>query len=88
MQNTGVNSAEVSPRSAEASSIKDYIMVLKQQLADAYGQLKEYKKASEEYRGEIEQMRHVLEAVNQDQMSHVVPKLQLTSDTYNKALNA
>ena len=88
MQNTGVNSAEVSPRSAEASSIKDYIMVLKQQLADAYLQLKEYKKASEEYRGEIEQMRHVLEAVNQDQMSHVVPKLQLTSDTYNKALNA
>ena len=31
-------------------------------------------------------MRHVLEAVNQDNMSHIVPKLQLTSDTYNVAL--
>ena len=35
-----------------------------QQLADAYENLKEYKKQSELYRGEIEQMRHVLEAVN------------------------
>ena len=43
---------------------------------------------SELYRGEIEQMRHVLEAVNQDNMSHIVPKLQLTSDTYNTALAA
>ena len=43
---------------------------------------------SELYRGEIEQMRHVLEAVNQDNMSHIVPKLQLTSDTYNSALAA
>ena len=33
-------------------------------------------------------MRHVLEAVNQDNMSHIVPKLQLTSDTYNAALAA
>ena len=33
-------------------------------------------------------MRHVLEAVNQDNMSHIVPKLQLTSDTYNTALAA
>ena len=41
---------------------------------------------SESYRGEIEQMRHVLEAVNQDNMSHIVPKLQLTSDTYNNAI--
>ena len=31
-------------------------------------------------------MRHVLEAVNQDNMSHIVPKLQLISDTYNTAL--
>ena len=33
-------------------------------------------------------MRHVLEAVNQDNMSHIVPKLQLTSDSYNMALAA
>ena len=31
-------------------------------------------------------MRHVLESVNQDNMSHIVPKLQLISDTYNKAM--
>ena len=42
---------------------------------DAYEQLKEYKKQSEQYRGEIEQMRHVLESVNQDNMSHIVPRL-------------
>jgi hypothetical protein len=56
------------------------------QLADSYGKLKEYKKQSELYRGEIEQMRHVLESVNQDNMSHIVPKLQLISDTYNQAI--
>ena len=56
------------------------------QLTDAYSELKEYKKLSELYRGEIEQMRHVLEAVNQDNMSHLVPKLQLISDTYNHAI--
>ena len=52
----------------------------------AHSELKEYKKLSELYRGEIEQMRHVLESVNQDNMSHIVPKLQLTSDTYNSAI--
>ena len=45
------------------------------QLNDAYDNLKEYKRLIEQYRGEIEQMRHVLEAVNQDNMSHIVPKL-------------
>jgi len=78
----------MSPRQNEANSVKDYIAKLKGQLSDAYDQLKEYKKMSEAYRGEIEQMRHVLEAVNQDNMSHIVPKLQLTSDTYNTALAA
>ena len=73
MQNVG----DQSPRSQEANSIKDYINKLKVsftqlvshsmvqgQLGDAYGELKDYKKLSEQYRGEIEQMRHVLEAVN------------------------
>ena len=69
-----------------SDSVKEYIAKLKQQLADAYEQLKEYKKQSELYRGEIEQMRHVLEAVNQDNMSHIVPRLQLISDTYNQAI--
>ena len=59
---------------------------LQQQLADAYDNLKEYRKQSEQYRGEIEQMRHVLESVNQDNMSHIVPRLQLISDTYNTAI--
>ena len=122
--NINVNSAEqinsggqVSPRTNEANSIKNYILNLKvrrishyqesinsiaialltsnylsplsqDQLSGAYDNLKDYKKLSEQYRGEIEQMRHVLEAVNQDNMSHIVPKLQLTSDTYNHAIAA
>ena len=71
-QSLNQNSAEhsqaqlgnVSPRQSEANSVKDYIGKLRGQLADAYDQLKDYKKLSEAYRGEIEQMRHVLEAVN------------------------
>ena len=55
---------QTSPRSSEANSVKDYILKLKGQLGEAYGQLKEYKKLQESYRSEIEQMRHVLEAVN------------------------
>mmetsp|Transcript_8091 Transcript_8091/g.9317 ORF Transcript_8091/g.9317 Transcript_8091/m.9317 type:complete len:86 (+) Transcript_8091:1-258(+) len=53
-----------SPTGSDPNSIKDYISKLKQQLSDAYDNLKEYKKQSELYRGEIEQMRHVLESVN------------------------
>ena len=110
---SALNTGQVSPRAAEANSIKDYIAKLKVrtkhinylyflllltlklildfdqgQLTDAYSELKEYKKLSELYRGEIEQMRHVLEAVNQDNMSHLVPKLQLISDTYNHAISS
>ena len=73
-----------------SSEISDplFVIFLQDQLGDAHQQLIEYKKLSESYRGEIEQMRHVLEAVNQDNMSHIVPKLQLTSDTYNSAIAA
>ena len=40
------------------------------------------------YRADIELMRHELETMNSDNMSHIVPKLQLTSDTYNAAIAA
>ena len=40
------------------------------------------------YRAEIENMRHELEKVNSDNMSHILPKLQLTSETYNAAIIA
>ena len=59
---------------------------MQQQLNNAYTQLKEYKKQIELYRGEIEQMRHELETVNSDNMSHLVPRLQLISDSYNEAI--
>ena len=51
-------------------------------------QLKDYKKQIELYRGEIETMRHALETLNSDNMSHIVPRLQLTSDSYNAAIAA
>ena len=54
----------------------------------AYGQLKEYKKQIDSYRAEIETMRHTLETLNSDNMSHIVPRLQLTSDQYNAAIAA
>ena len=31
-------------------------------------------------------MRHELEKVNSDNMSHILPKLQLISETYNSAI--
>merc|ERR1711957_809722 len=40
----------------------------------------------ETYRDEIETMRHELEKVNSDNMSHILPKLQLISETYNSAI--
>ena len=40
------------------------------------------------YRAEIETMRHELEKVNPNNMSHILPKLQLTSETYNAAIIA
>ena len=55
---------------------------------NAYGSLKEYKKQIEVYRAEIETMRHTLETLNSDNMSHIVPRLQLTSDAYNAAIAA
>ena len=48
--------------------------------------LKEYKKQIELYRADIELLRHELETMNSDTMSHIVPKLQLSSDTYNAAI--
>ena len=57
-------------------------------LSNAQADLKEYKRQQEQYRTEIEQMRHKLETLNQDNMSHLMPKLQLLSDTYNSAIAA
>jgi len=33
-------------------------------------------------------MRHKLETLNQDNMAHLMPRLQLLSDTYNNAITA
>jgi chaperonin cofactor prefoldin len=55
-------------------------------LQTAASELKEYKKQIETYRAEIESMRHELEKVNSDNMSHILPRLQLTSETYNSAI--
>ena len=40
------------------------------------------------YRAEIEQMRHRLETVNSDNMAHLMPRLQLMSESYNSAIAA
>lgn len=55
-------------------------------LMQSHEQLKDYKKQIETYRAEIEQMRHALETQNSDNMSHLVPRLQLVSETYNAAI--
>ena len=56
------------------------------ELTKAHEQLKDYKKQIENYRADIEKMRHELEKVNSENMSHVLPMLQLTSETYNQAI--
>lgn len=55
-------------------------------LMQAHESLKDYKRQIETYRTEIEQMRHQLETVNSDNMAHIVPRLQHTSESYNSAI--
>ena len=52
----------------------------------AHESLKDYKRQIETYRTEIEQMRHQLETVNSDNMAHIIPRLQHTSESYNSAI--
>ena len=56
-------------------------------LVQAHDSLKEYKRHIELYRAEIETMRHQLEVQNSDNMAHVVPRLQVISETYNQAIS-
>ena len=48
--------------------------------------LKDYKRQIDLYRSEIETMRHHLETLNSDNMSHLVPQLQHVSEFYNSAI--
>ena len=66
--------------------MKLYIEHLRGLLLDAHESLKDYKRQIETYRAEIEQMRHALETLNSNNMSHLVPRLQLVSETYNSGI--
>ena len=57
-------------------------------LVDSHSELKNYKREIETYRSEIESMRHQLETLNEDNMAHIVPRLQLISDAYNQSIQA
>lgn len=63
-----------------------YIEHLRGLLVQSHESLKDYKRQIEQYRGEIEGMRHQLETLNSDNMAHLVPRLQLVSETYNNGI--
>ena len=48
---------------------------LRNLLAQAHENLKDYKRQIETYRAEIESMRHQLDTLNSDNMAHLVPRL-------------
>ena len=74
--------------SPDANTVKLYVDHLKNLLAQSREQLQDYKKQIEIYRAEIESMRHQLDTLNSDNVAHLVPRLQHTSEVYNQAIAA
>ena len=80
-----MKSTDRSP-SPDANTVKLYVEHLRELLMQAHESLKDYKRQVELYRSEIETMRHQLDTLNSDNMSHIVPRLQHVSESYNSAI--
>jgi len=77
-----------SPRGPNENDVKTYVESLREQLASARMDLKEYKRIIENYRSEISAMQRHLETLNNDNLKQMVPVIQHDTEFFNQAMAA